>query len=198
MGIRVPEGHAEVAFRMFQSGDNEEMLCTIGLALGEVEQISQAGAENIANAWAATIRTVQTSEVAFRGCYVALGPDGVGARFVVDRNVSGGVVMPPLVQNTAVLLKKNTGLGGRRNRGRMYVPGIPEGKVFGNGQIVGADHATWNTAAGNLRAELAALSFVTECVIFHTTADGVPGIAPTPIVSMTADTQVATQRRRLR
>jgi hypothetical protein len=194
----VPQGYAEVAFRQIQSGDNEEMLCTIGLAVDQLEAMSQAGAEAIANAWSNTIRTVQTTELAFRGCYVNMGPDGLGMRYVVDRNVAGGVNMPPCVQNTAVLLKKSTALGGRRNRGRMYVPGIPEGKVFGNGQMVGVDHAAWNTQAINLRAELAALSFVGECVIFHTTVAGAEGIAPTAIVSMSADTRVATQRRRLR
>jgi hypothetical protein len=80
----------------------------------------------------------------------------------------------------------------------MYVPGVPEGKVSGSGVLVAADHTQWNTQADLFRAELAALSFVSECVIFHTTPLGLEGLPPTPITKMTADPRVATQRRRLR
>jgi hypothetical protein len=198
MGVRVPEGYGEIAFRTAITGDAEEMLCTLGFDFQQLENVSQGGVEAIANAWQSTIVPRQTSEATFKGVFVALGPDGLGLRFQVDRNVLGGVAAAPVPPNTAVLAQKKTAVGGRRNRGRMYIPGIPEGMVSGAGFIDLATHALWATAVTNLRAEVAALSFVGECVIFHTTAPGLPGLTPTAISSMSVSTKVATQRRRLR
>jgi hypothetical protein len=148
MGERVPQGFAEVAFRTAQVGDQEEMLCTIGISLDEASIISQAGVAAIADTWSAAIRPMMSQETTFRGVFVNLGPDGQGLRFVEERNLVGGLNLPPVPNNTAVLLKKQTAVGGRRNRGRMYVPGLPEGKVNGAGVLLDADRATWTTQAG--------------------------------------------------
>ncbi len=198
MGVRVPDGFVELAFRTSVLGDNEEMLCTIGLAADQLEAVSQAGLEAAANVWQSRIIPLQSTECTFRGLFAALGPDGQGPRFQVDRATVGVKALPPVPPNTAILVQKRTALGGRRNRGRMYIPGIPEGEISGAGTITAAQLAVYNTAAEGLRTELAALSFVSECVIFHTTLDTAPAIAPTVITSMNVSAKCATQRRRLR
>lgn len=109
---------------------------------------------------------------------------------------------PP--SNVAVLVKKQSGLGGRKNRGRMYVPwAANELAVTDVGEITGATYTALQAAADgwldDIQTGSGALTPVSEMVILHSEAAVTAGLpAPTPVVALVVDTFVATQRRRLR
>jgi len=125
--------------------------------------------------------------------HVKFGPDATGpsADEAAAHNGSGGAPGPP---NTAILVQKNTALGGKAGRGRLYFPSVPEanvdaGGVLGSGVIV-AIQADFDTF----------LDAVRDALIFPVLLHGVssPISTPTIIESFSVQSVVATQRRRLR
>ena len=97
-----------------------------------------------------------------------------------------------VAMNTAVLVTKLTGLGGRENRGRMYLPPIPAGfTVSANGAIgsgvdvlLQSQLEDWRTAV-----ELDGV----ELVVHHS-----DGSAGTRIEGLRVPNIIGTQRRRIR
>jgi len=108
--------------------------------------------------------------------------------------IVGTAATAPLTPNVAILWNKTTGEGGRRNRGRAFIPPYApgEGSVDGlgviNSGVVSATQTLYDTAM------TAAGSFGLIPVLFHQTAP----FTPTEIENFTMQPLVATQRRRLR
>jgi hypothetical protein len=91
----------------------------------------------------------------------------------------------------AVLVKKQTGVGGRANRGRFYLPwAVDESGLDQAGNIDPTVVTAVNTACAGLLADLA-----TAQVPMYILHNGV-GI-PTQVLSMSCESVVATQRRRV-
>jgi hypothetical protein len=131
----------------------------------------------------------------FNGVSVAFGTstgDIIGQHLQV---VHGTVTdnCPP--NNLALLVTKNTGAGGRRNRGRMFVPPIyiNEGAVDSVGVISGSTLSSNSTYWGNVIPGMAAIDV--SMMLFHQGA-GAP--SPTGVTSLTVQALAATQRRRMR
>jgi hypothetical protein len=111
-----------------------------------------------------------------------------------NETTTGAAVGAPLVPNCALLIKKTTASGGRRNRGRMYVPPVwpPETKVDGDGTIDSAEVATLQSQYDPFFDDLIGADLVP--VLFHTESP----FTPTPITGFQVQSLMATQRRRLR
>jgi hypothetical protein len=99
-----------------------------------------------------------------------------------------------LIVNSALLVRKNTAAGGRKNRGRMYVPpfNVEEDSVTVSGSFdsgfVTAQTGGWNAL------HIALVDDDIPPWLFHSD----PADEPTPITSFTAQSVAATQRRRMR
>lgn len=107
---------------------------------------------------------------------------------------AGGSVLP---QNCALLVRKVTGLGGRKNRGRMYIPSIvQEADVSGVGRIDAADVDIFQGVANTFLLSLAGDGSTPDLTPFILHRDGVS--LPTEVVDLQVDPVIATQRRRLR
>lgn len=100
----------------------------------------------------------------------------------------GGQMSPP---NLCLLVEKHTDLGGRRGRGRMFLPGVSEPIVDGSGVIAGDYLSDVNGNLGLWQDSLETANL--NPVLFHSTET-----APTPLTSMSLDPKAATQRRRMR
>lgn len=208
MGVRVPTGFAEVIYRLKIVGDSEEMLTTLGVGMELGRPFVVADAIDLAGVFETTVMSVVSADCTFVGLHMRAGPDGLGASFTVDRNKVGMGTGPSLPPNVACLVQKRGNVGGRRNRGRSYIPGVPASLVNQAGVWAAAGRTSWQTAMTNWRAETAARAWVSEVVIFHSTPDKAnfeggpkvaqPAIAPTPVESVNVPNKVATQRRRLR
>lgn len=107
--------------------------------------------------------------------------------------------------NSALLLHKTSGIRGRRGRGRTFLPSVlTEGVVFGDGSLDPGFLSTMQGAADQWRSMT--IPGGRPHAIAQSEArprkDGSPGsppIIPWPGVStITVDTKIATQRRRLR
>jgi hypothetical protein len=196
MGIIVPPGYKNVAYRFKLTGDNEEMIISIGVSIDSLldgpttaQTAYDAGAgpgspfagSNMLPSWQFTGTTV--TEMTGTGALIS---EHAGT---VIGTATGG----SLPVNCALLVRKNTAQGGRMHRGRMYVPpfSIAEAGVNTLGDLpegLAELQADWNLFYTAL------VSQDLEPVLFHS----VVGVAPTPITSFTVDGKIATQRRRLR
>lgn len=107
---------------------------------------------------------------------------------------SGGVTAASQPANCALLVKKVTAAGGRKNRGRWYFPWcLADSEVDELGFI---DVTVRNAIAGLFDDAFDLMATQTPPVvpvILHATS--VPD--PTPLTAFVVETQIATQRRRL-
>jgi len=108
--------------------------------------------------------------------------------------VTGTSALPALPPNCAVLINKSTAAGGRRNRGRMFVPPVfpSEGNFSAAGQINSTQLAQLQTWWDGLYGDLNALGL--GMVVLHQN----PPYTPTIVGSLEVNALLATQRRRLR
>ena len=109
-------------------------------------------------------------------------------------DVVGEVASKPVPVNGALLVKKNTGLGGRRNRGRLFCPPISmdEGTVDVIGNIAPVTLAIIANYWTVFFDQLALIDL--GPVLFHSETP----FTPTTITGFSLQSQLATQRRRMR
>jgi len=107
----------------------------------------------------------------------------------VDFPGLGGGNMTPI--NNCFILKKTTAAGGRRNRGRNYLPGVGEGAVGDDG-VVDTDVANGiSSNFGDVRADMTTAGC--ELALLHNSAP----FNPTAVVTALCEAVIGTQRRRL-
>lgn len=124
-------------------------------------------------------------------CRIKAGPNTTGpvGEFTgVEVGGAGGTFASP---NLAYLVEKNTALGGRRGRGRMFLPGVTESGIGSAGGLDSTVASDFATNLGNWFDTFAGAGV--SPVLLHSDAT-----SPTPITSFTIDPTVATQRNRLR
>ena len=125
---------------------------------------------------------------------VKYGPDETGQSWLQPYVANGehaGVGAPP---NTAYLIQKQTTMGGRAGRGRMYIPGVPEASITSSGVLDSTLRTDLGSGLDNLVGTLAVAGVVP--VVLH--QPGSPLVIPTEITALTVSPVVATQRQRLR
>jgi len=154
--------------------------------------LSAADVASAANdAWAATGLTLQVSDIRFFQTKAKLGPNSTGIEAVFSDPTAGTRVQDPTTPQVTVLGIKNTALGGRKQKGRMFVPGVAEEDVDGSGIVSSAAIGSWNTAFADLLTNLSTNAI--PMVLLHTDAT-----APTAVTSIVLSNLASTQRRRLR
>lgn len=195
MSVKVPPGFAEVWIRFDTASDPEPMYCSLGLGLSVGTTGTLARTNEILNVIETNLDNIVSSSYTIGGGYILWGQDGQFDLRIDSTNTpqvgDAGTAVP---QNTAFLFKKNTGLGGRRNRGRFYVPGVPEGSVDEVGRLSSGALSAAAGIADDIYTTLIGLSTVDSLQLFHNSAP----FDPTFLESLTVDNRVATQRRRLR
>ena len=198
MAALIPLGFAQVNLRWTLTGDLEEMVSTIGITLDGTSETPEAVAQSVATYWLAAWPAASLSNAyQFVGATAYVGQDGgppASGEYLI--NSSGGSSSAKLPNNCAVLVRKNTGTGGRRNRGRMYLPAgyIDEGQVDNLGVINGAVVTSMQSQMNAFRTALAGSGEVGVPVILHSELPS----TPTVVTSFSVQTRIATQRKRLR
>lgn len=195
MSLIIPPGFAQALLKFSLSGDPEEMVVTFGVDTTGVVTPDMNGAIVVSEAFLEHFpASVFSSAYVFKGTKLLVGQDG-GPPAIYDepRSVQGTAVLAILPSNCAILVKKTTGLGGRRGRGRMYWPPmfLNESAVDGNGIIDESNRAGINTRMEAFRTELG-------MVLFHDSLGAGIEPPPTTVGSLVVDQRIATQRRRMR
>jgi hypothetical protein len=118
------------------------------------------------------------------------GPNDVGAFAEIPGAAGGGATAAAASPAVSILVRKHTASGGRKARGRLFMPGIVETIVDPSGIITAANVTTFQTDWSNYLADMIAAGF-TPCILHTDTA-------PNDVNSMNVENVVATQRRRQR
>lgn len=188
----IPEGFIEATFQHRLEDTNLVADCVIGFReLEDFDFSTIAG--DLFNDWNSTVGNFQNEKCILTGVRVVRGPSETAVISDFGGSDSGDDTGSPATFNTAYLVRKNTLLGGRANRGRIFVPGVGENRVDGAGVLDG----TFKTAAqGDLDDFLAttATHNVQMCVLHSTSA--IPVL--NAVVSLTLQDVAATQRDRMR
>jgi len=108
----------------------------------------------------------------------------------LDASGGGGSPSGPQV---AYLVTKLTNLGGRRNRGRTFFPGVTEASIGNGGQVIEGDGSLRNGLENFWGDILDASENLTAPALLHTDDS-----EPTEVLSWSLSSVVATQRRRVR
>lgn len=190
----IPSGYGQVTFKFGGFGMRFPGVMTLGLdvsaALAPIEEI----ADDLTTIMSTFIDSnAISSSLEFRGVLLKYGPTATGPS-VETSTVQAGTGSSQASSQVAYLIHKNTALGGRAGKGRMYLPGVTESAVNANGSI---DSGTLDTLTADIEtfgSAIAALGI--DPVVLH--GEDSPLSTPTPITSLTVDSIVATQRRRLR
>jgi hypothetical protein len=210
MTVFVPQGYGHAIFSMSLTGDNEALAVTLGVRDQDpVVNTPNEIAAGLFDAFGDEILPELTNVITLTQCEVFLQRDGDSWDDVPpDTGVATGAVAgsetgQSAVQNTAYLVHKRSAEGGRRGRGRWYLPGVAEGDVSPAGAVTSGRQTTMNAALVDFLARFGAAGLTDMApVILHGligSSTPPPGFGdPTLITAMTLDPVAATQRRRLR
>ncbi len=199
----IPTGYAHVIESLRLVGDPEDHAVTYGVLVnGPGAPTTQSLLDTLGLLFGTHVMATMPSQYSHVNTHLEWQQAAAPAAPVVgDRAAStvGGNALGPLIpQNSAHLVRKNTALGGRRNRGRLYLPGVGETTVGDNGVLTASRIAEVTGAMQAWRSALVTSADVDEMVILHSSSLLSPTPTPTPVTSLACQSVIATQRRRLR
>lgn len=191
----IPDGYAQVNHLCVGPGLPTGAQWTYGLDVRTAGMSAIEVGEMIVSTWndASPWSSFSTAWASHQAL-VKFGPNDTGESGLAGVMNGGTASGPSCSPNVALLVRKQTGAGGRSGRGRMYLPCWTEGQVGDAGVID-------ETARGNVQIQLNAWfqQFAVNgipWVVLH--GAGAPLTTPTPITALSVDSTAATQRRRLR
>lgn len=130
-------------------------------------------------------------DVTLESTLCKFGPDATGPSALFTDPTNGGHSTTGAASNLCYLVRKNTALGGRQGRGRMYLPGVDEGEVGSDGAVSVGQVAALQAALDDFYAALILVTIIP--VVLHDDA-----LTPTPMTTAVVQAVAATQRRRMR
>jgi len=187
----IPTGYAHILIPFAHPDTARKAVITFGVDFDP----SLLSPNDIANAvWAAfhpTVRDVVDSQVQLGPVIASAGFGGDPVTGEGDDDDAGAVGMASIPANGALLVRKRSILGGKKNRGRYYIPWCLEESDVGElGQLATITRSDHQAVQDSF---LTALS--TEGVPMVILHDGVG--TPTPVSSLQVDSKIGTQRLRL-
>lgn len=209
MPLHIPNGFAHCVFGFTMIETGERMAVTIGCPVG-----AYALPDGLANAlvtlWSNPGRPFAAASMqnsyTFTGVRVTIGQTGDDLIGEAQASVTGTITSGAMPPQCAVLVTKKSAYGGRRNRGRMYVPPfwMPESNVSAGGVIPGSALPSLQGYMDSVHAAMAA-NDITPVILHHYPENTGPfgggefvAPAPTPITAFVVQPKLATQRRRIR
>ena len=188
--MQIPVGYGQITVHYTGSAVPLGAVNVFGIQ-NVVDKSAAQITSNVLDAWDPFMANlpdeIQVSQISYK-----LGPSDDGLSFDRPVTLPGELTSAQGASpNVAFLLKKGTALGGRRNRGRLYLPGVTEGAVDQGGFLTGSWAADLSVAGASVLSQLGGDDI--PMVVLH---DG-PG-TPTQVQTLLCDARVATQRNRLR
>lgn len=191
----IPPGFAEITMPITHNGLARSAAVVFGLELDGIGPDADQIASAMQGLFVATLGTRIDNSCNIGPARAAVGQDGgLPVLGFASGPVQAGRSLNSVPPALAVLIDKRTGLGGRRGRGRMYLPwALPEGNVNEVGLIDTSEVNLTQAAAVDWLDGFA--SQLAIPVLLHD--EGLSAVPPpTPITSVLVSSVVSTQRRR--
>lgn len=185
----IPTGYAQATFIF--SGPCVPNGAVITLGCNPVSSDPVDVAEDFNAAWVSNLDAVTSANLTLASILVKMGPNDTGNFYELPVGTAGNVSGDCDPPNTAWLIHKVTAMGGRKGRGRIYLPGVFSANTANNGAIDGSTLSTLQAAWSGFLGDLDTAGV--PLALLHTGSD-----EPNGITSLSVDPFVATQRRRLR
>lgn len=196
MGVAIPAGYAQCIPEFSLSGTTHLSTFTMGMKGAPGDSASDIGV-----AFDAALTAVGSLVTAagmilgwtYLGTTTTLMTETGPLVSVDGAPIAGSAVASALPINCALLVSKITGRGGRKGRGRFYIPPftVAEGAVNAAGQIDSGDITSLQSKVNVFFAAISGLE--PFAVLLHE-----DGTLPDEITAMTVQGTIATQRRRMR
>lgn len=190
-------GYADCSYELRQAGLTRPAYVTFGVDPTSTDPAAIATSLFNAYTAAGSLKSLFDNTVTMTAVRVSLGTDGTGDLVYVmsTSDVGGGGPWSTLPPNCAALIHKTTARGGRRGRGRMYLPWVLQESLVDEAGIILASTVTSITNGVNIWVTRLATE-TTPLVLLHGPGKtGTP--APDVVTSVRCDPLLATQRRRL-
>lgn len=189
-------GFADISCWILLASDPRQAAFTFGVAADgkTAEQVWTAVKDSLN--LAGGIKTRLSTNATFARIRVSLATDGADdVVYDLPCSIGGSGGSANLPPNCALLVHKRTQRGGRRGRGRLFMPWmLNEADVTENGSIGSAAVTAIQTAFTNWYVDLSARGV--PMYLLHQEGETAPGL-PTAVTSLAIDPLVSTQRRRL-
>lgn len=145
--------------------------------------------EGCTDLWATTQANVKCSQL-----LVKLGPNATGPSATLSVDFDGTYSSTDASPAVCYLIRKNTAMGGRQGRGRIYWPGVPLQDV----DLGGVLESNLVTGQNSGWTEFFVESTTAQYPPVLLRAEASPINTPEPITGFSCQSVVATQRRRQR
>lgn len=187
MPLNIPNGWYEASMEHHLTGSLRPAIVTLGL--GYLGGTLEDDAQEIADLWAVTL--VQSMADVWSYTNFKLR-DADGTIYERAESTGGATAHTAATPNVAFLFHKQTGNGGRAERGRWYLPGVSEQDVDAVGVVVGSKLTELAANLGNYLDGLTTNHFAP--FLLHND----PLRPPSAITQIAISPLAATQRRRMR
>ncbi len=192
--MTIPVGAGQVLIPLKHPLLSRSAAITFGVStdtttLGDLDLINAVTA-----AFIAQLGNQMDFSVAIGPGQISIGTSGGTARATVGTTVgAGGQVQTSVAPAVAFLIKKRTSDGGKRGRGRIYLPwSIATANLDEGGNIAAASVTAMQTKATAFLTAIQAIAGGVNMVVLHQSGVATPSV----VSSLTADARAATQRRR--
>lgn len=192
----IPNGYAEIGIEWSRTGMIHPFVITFGVALKATP--TPAGiALDVKNAWsfagsmnASQPTTMTANYVRYKATYGGVALSGQSAAGWAAGGGGGTTLCSPAV---AAVIRKATGLAGRKYRGRCMLPWVSEADVDTVGTVLPATVTAYNTALAIFLTQLGAAgrAQINGMVLLHSDAT-----TPTAVTALTLRATVGTVRER--
>lgn len=186
----IPVGYSQVTVTFSGTAVPRGAAVVFGVGNG-AEASPTAVANDVLGVLATVVQPNLLNSVTIDTIRVKNGPNSTGGFAEIGAGLTGTGTSQASPSQVALLFSKVTDFGGRKGRGRMYLPGVAEDGVGPGGQLTSAMVTQYQEMADDLIAELLLVSH--GMVLLHNDST-----APYGVTGLEVDGRVATQRRRLR
>lgn len=190
--VSIPEGCGQ--FTLFFGGPAMPRggVVTIGFTNDADQSAAGCVADFVTAFTASGIMANLSSAIETTKARAKLGPDDTGPFAEQAMSIGGGGAATAVSPQVSFLVRKQTTHGGRKGRGRFYLPGVLEADVGSGGLVAPLVVSALQADVETLRTGMEGLDI--PPALLHD--DLVTGAYP--ITGFVVDPTVATQRRRLR
>lgn len=187
----IPVDYAQINLLFTGNGAPTGAQCTFGI-LNSVGKTADEICDAVDTALGSSLfENTFSSELTLSGILAKRGPNETGTAALKAVTRIGDLGSAAAVPNTATLAIKNTDLGGRKGRGRMFIPGVVETDVNQAGTLTSTRITSLEGIFSDLIADLATNNV--PMVLLHSDST-----TPSEVLTLVPSSKVATQRRRLR
>lgn len=198
MALVIPNNESNWTITITNSGGGASAKSTISLGLLQTGDLDQTIVDRVANIFRDQLKPFWDSGWSVGPVHVVENDgsvDKIWDNTATEVGTNGAAVYAsPAV---AIVVSKQTGLRGRKYRGRFYLPGIAEANVDESGTIDSSALAAYQTIIDALKTALIADAAIVQLRLFHDESAGLGDISH-EITNLLVRSTVGTMRPRQR